>query len=444
MDEKSLSAKELSFIEDDVIPHIKEFTRKGLRTKSAPVDYRYMLSSSKAWCGPNSTELDLADFNSRMTRGESDLHLWIRPIWEKNKYMSVSNCLRDYCGKVVGGLMNINMNMFATPSSKKAHMSAIMHEMIHVFAFASFLFQDFETIRPDMPNPKPIYYKCSKNQMTGKFSVEWNLPEWSPGVMMYTMTPSVVKPINVRGINASDCRCPFDPNRTYTNEDIEFCLENPHHCPVGIWTPKVVEAVRAYSGCPTLDAMELETGMPLSCASFIDPHWKMDHIGNEMMSAIDLGGPSYLSPMTLALVEDSGWYKVNYDALVSKPLERASPGYRAGCPYWRDSKCTNRLGDSSELVFCNSDKTSCSGDGLTLINCNTREKSFLLKGDECTRFTYSAAGNTENQRNQDTQLWIVLVISCPQFVARRVKQLNQNLIILYALNPNSFAKNGPM
>jgi len=75
-----------------------------------------------------------------------------------------------------------------------------------------------------------------------------------------------------------------------------------------ISTPKVVAAARKHFGCNTADGIELENQGGLGTAG---SHWEMRTMAGDFMI-----GESYaenvISDMSLALMEDSGWYTVNY------------------------------------------------------------------------------------------------------------------------------------
>ncbi len=73
-------------------------------------------------------------------------------------------------------------------------------------------------------------------------------------------------------------------------------------------TPKVVAAAQKYFGCSTMAGVELENQGGEGTAG---SHWE-----ERIMAGDYMIGQSYaenvISPMTLALMEDSGWYTVNY------------------------------------------------------------------------------------------------------------------------------------
>jgi hypothetical protein len=68
------------------------------------------------------------------------------------------------------------------------------------------------------------------------------------------------------------------------------------------------------------------------------------------MSAFYSTATSIISPLTLALLEDSGWYKGNYSATEISPF-----GHAAGCPFVEED-CIVDGGDVpsySKGFFCN-------------------------------------------------------------------------------------------
>ena len=74
-------------------------------------------------------------------------------------------------------------------------------------------------------------------------------------------------------------------------------------------TPKVVEVAKKYFNCPTIQGIELEDqggeGSSLS-------HWEQRVLLGDYMGAVIYQEEMVVSEFTLALLEDSGWYKANY------------------------------------------------------------------------------------------------------------------------------------
>merc|ERR1711903_206103 len=77
-------------------------------------------------------------------------------------------------------------------------------------------------------------------------------------------------------------------------------------------TPKVLEVAREHYGC---DAIE---GVPMEDAGgdgTRGSHWEVSYVGDRdvMLGTSFRPGRAVLSSLTLALLEDSGWYDVNWD-----------------------------------------------------------------------------------------------------------------------------------
>jgi len=58
-----------------------------------------------------------------------------------------------------------------------------------------------------------------------------------------------------------------------------------------------------------LDGVGLENGGGSGTAG---AHWERSELGDESMTGADINEPKY-SVFTLSLLEDSGWYKPNYE-----------------------------------------------------------------------------------------------------------------------------------
>eukprot|EP00937_MAST-01D_sp_MAST-1D-sp2_P003096 g3096.t1 len=100
---------------------------------------------------------------------------------------------------------------------------------------------------------------------------------------------------------------------------------------VKVVTPHVKRVVREFFNCSTLDGAELENQHTSARACF-GSHWEERLFNTDLMSPVSSKFTVY-SALTLAFLEDSGWYKGNYDA--SQP---ALWGYHRGCSFATD-KC---------------------------------------------------------------------------------------------------------
>lgn len=116
-----------------------------------------------------------------------------------------------------------------------------------------------------------------------------------------------------------------------------------------IITPKVIEYAKKHFGCDAIDGVELEHFGGLG-SSF--SHWSKRILNTEFMIA-DSYGENYISNFTLALFEDSGWYKVDYSK-----AEQMLWGKNKGCDFL-ENKCINkRVVSGGFLSSLGSDKSS--------------------------------------------------------------------------------------
>uniref|UniRef100_A0A7S4MZQ4 Leishmanolysin-like peptidase n=1 Tax=Odontella aurita TaxID=265563 RepID=A0A7S4MZQ4_9STRA len=107
-----------------------------------------------------------------------------------------------------------------------------------------------------------------------------------------------------------------------------------------IVTEKVAQVARNQFDCQSLAGAPLEN-QPTSAASCVGDHWDERLFYPESLSGIISPTTNIFSPLTLALLEDSGWYIANYS------VSRVSPwGHGAGCDFVRNP-CLTREVDSS-------------------------------------------------------------------------------------------------
>lgn len=89
--------------------------------------------------------------------------------------------------------------------------------------------------------------------------------------------------------------------------------------------------------------MLLENTPSAPCSPF-GTHWEQRLLHNELMVATSdpYTVESYVSPMTLALAEDSGWYQADYAAGVTKLIGKYHHGYKQGCNFVQ-KQCLKRV-----------------------------------------------------------------------------------------------------
>ncbi|XP_015585310.1 leishmanolysin-like peptidase isoform X2 [Cephus cinctus] len=147
-----------------------------------------------------------------------------------------------------------------------------------------------------------------------------------------------------------------------------------------IVTPRVQEEVRAHFGCDTLEGAELEDqgedGTALT-------HWEKRVFENEAMTGTHTQNPVY-SRITLALMEDTGWYSANYSMAQELGWGRNLKCDFAmkSCKEWISSKSSRLSDEKGKKIhpFCNKVKqdplqTECTDDRSSVALCNLVEHS---------------------------------------------------------------------
>jgi len=93
----------------------------------------------------------------------------------------------------------------------------------------------------------------------------------------------------------------------------------------------LTQRLRTYFNCPTLEGAYLENQ---ESSERVSSHFERRIFGNELMTASVVRKPK-ISEFTLALLEGTGWYKVNYEL-----VDRMTYGKNAGCAFL-DTKCVD-------------------------------------------------------------------------------------------------------
>ncbi|KAL3789701.1 hypothetical protein ACHAWO_001049 [Cyclotella atomus] len=94
-----------------------------------------------------------------------------------------------------------------------------------------------------------------------------------------------------------------------------------------IVTPKVATVARNQFDCQELNGAQLEN-QPTGENSCTGDHWDERMFYPELLSGVISPTTNYLSPLTLALLEDSGWYMANYTKSNVSPW-----GHGVGCDF---------------------------------------------------------------------------------------------------------------
>ena len=159
--------------------------------------------------------------------------------------------------------------------------------------------------------------------------------------------------------------CPCLPDSFDAGVCPIFRGEKYHPCVLKLLTPNVVKYAREYFACPTLEGMELENDIVTTPCSIFSPHWEGRILRGELMTSYAMENPAdmYISKMTLAYFEDSGWYMPNYT--MATPESPAQWGYKMGCDFVKETclddnaepRFPNRFCGTTKDERCNLDQT---------------------------------------------------------------------------------------
>ena len=286
-----------------------------------------------------------------------------------------SPCAKDECGRPTIGFVNLNAKLFEEANNNDTIMSVLIHEMAHTLGFTDG-FADWRW--PDgsrrIERPKSVRYTVRKDRrgmLDARFG--WS---WTPFTTLhrYTYPTGIVESIATRGFGAgSTCRCPIDPTKTYTNEDLTDCLRHPGNCAWAVTTPKVKEAARDFFDCETLEGMEFENQKFSSLNEIINTHWKSKLVEGEFMNPQTSPFTLYVSPLTFAFFEDSGWYQMNY-SMTSSLVRGATWGYKQGCAFVQQKCISDETGATQRPpmfpnAFCANNNQQCTPDGRGVGQC---------------------------------------------------------------------------
>lgn len=235
----------------------------------------------------------------------------------------------------VAGHANLCPDSISTkPQELEILLSTVKHEILHALGFSVSLFAFY---RDSNGNPLTPREDNGKPRLNEKLQAR----QWSDKIIKTVM------------------------RRNWTIHN--GAIDKPIQVMV---TPRVVEEVRQHFNCSSLEGAELEDqgedGTALT-------HWEKRVFENEAMTGTHTQNPVY-SRLTLALMEDTGWYKANYsmaqDLVWGKNL--GCEFVMKSCKHWMDTK---RARGKSIHPFCDKVKqdpleTECTVDRNSVALCN--------------------------------------------------------------------------
>ncbi|CAG2109264.1 unnamed protein product [Medioppia subpectinata] len=240
----------------------------------------------------------------------------------------------------IAGHANLCPNSISTkPQDLETLLSTVKHEILHALGFSVSLYAYFRD-----KNGEPL----SSRGRNGKPIISRHLkaPQWSDNI--------------IKQIDRNDWKV--------RNGSVKRSIHM-------IVTPNVVKEVRRHFNCTELEGAELEDqgedGTHLT-------HWEKRVFENEAMTGTHTQNPVY-SRITLALMEDTGWYTPNYE--LAQPLDWGKnlgcDFAQKSCKHWIDWR---RSRGESIHPFCDKVKrdpleTECTDNRDAVALCNLMEYS---------------------------------------------------------------------
>ena len=420
LDFSRLNIAQAKLVREVLVPHAVKYIEQTVKVRRVvgPLKVPWMPFHRYGVMAPLNPIMQLR----KVSYPETDLVVQVRSD-KCDAFMRAGPMAYDACGRPTLGVVYVCEAAFVghEHSDKVSDQleAVIVHELMHVLGFTHGSFSTFRNSSRGMvvrgsAVAKRTWFTCSK-RADNTFFVNWNVDPVTPGARSYSFSPNVVKAVDARGLKAKDCRCPLDPSRVYTNADIEHCLELPNHCAIAVTSPAVQRQAREFYDCSSLIGQELENTRS-SCDSLVDPHWNKLTLDTEVMTSHASRETEHMSTMTLALLEDSGWYTVDYSmATVRSPT--GTPGFRQGCAFVVEGKpavpqgalCSQSRGpalrcadNALRVMRCGSDNvpetdcrakdpqarcldTSSGGAGCVSVACAEDRRSYTVpSGERCS------------------------------------------------------------
>ncbi|XP_051841446.1 LOW QUALITY PROTEIN: leishmanolysin-like peptidase [Antechinus flavipes] len=238
----------------------------------------------------------------------------------------------------VAGYANLCPNMISTqPQEFIGMLSTVKHEIIHALGFSAGLFAFYHD-----KDGKPLTFRYASG-----------LPPFNSSLGLYQWSDKVVRKVE----------------RLW---DVQGSKMIPHSVFLLV-TPRVVEEARKHFNCPILEGMELENQGGLGTEL---NHWEKRLLENEAMTGSHTQN-RVLSRITLALMEDTGWYKANYSMAETLDWgrDKGCDFVMKSCKFWIDQQKQKRqvLAPYCDTLRSNPLQLTCRQDRRAVAVCNLQK-----------------------------------------------------------------------
>jgi hypothetical protein len=237
------------------------------------------------------------------------------------------SCQTDQHGRPLIGRANFcPLAIKNDTTSWTSQLTVALHEINHALGFSSNNFADW--INSDLTA------KSVENVKYFKYLDGSGNEQPSAG---YLPSSSVINFFEERGMSKCDPSALSSSSGSRTRWTLSNCVHK-------VVTPRTVEAARLHFKCPTLNGAELENHLT-TASSLLGSHWEQRIFNNELMgSYVQYVGR--VSAVTLALHEDSGWYKANYSG-TPEGWRKGDWGFEQGCAFATEKCVSNGIAVST-------------------------------------------------------------------------------------------------
>lgn len=345
--------------------HERSYFLKDKKGKSKGTTIFCKKACVKTYCGPVIIPLQHLDVcrtcnehgsqcqsqNKTNTKGikHKDFILYVASLKtqhckETNAVAYASYCQQEHSlDRPIAGFANICPGEIQTdPRHYPGLLATIKHEIFHALGFSAGLYAFYRDILG-----RPLTRRDA-----------FGLPSYDNNTNLYEWGKHIVRKI--------------------TRKDWETADGLVQHDVLMIVTPKVKQEVRKHFRCSSLEGAEIENQGP---AGTRWTHWEKRVFENEAMTGTYTQNPVF-SRITLALMEDTGWYRVNY-----KMAEGLDWGRNLGCMFAKRSCRTwmrmQLKNNDSPSPFCFKTKqsplhTRCTHSNDAVALCNLEKYSSSL------------------------------------------------------------------
>eukprot|EP00579_Thalassiosira_antarctica_P012174 CAMPEP_0201918814 /NCGR_PEP_ID=MMETSP0903-20130614/7867_1 /ASSEMBLY_ACC=CAM_ASM_000552 /TAXON_ID=420261 /ORGANISM="Thalassiosira antarctica, Strain CCMP982" /LENGTH=758 /DNA_ID=CAMNT_0048455199 /DNA_START=167 /DNA_END=2440 /DNA_ORIENTATION=+ len=355
----------VSYIRDVLLPSLRSFWSEALSIIPAK-QIEVPLSGPSSWCAQevkkltgfglddflqqnatDSNHVEMGSGGSSLVYNETDLVVIVIPVEgtficpesqgvdsQKGTLAFATNCQRDQLDRPTVGFAGICFGPLdpennSTKTTKRRFLT-MAHEFTHILGFNS---QDV-----------PFFY----NHATGKPRTprdQWNRPPRN-------------EVLCVDGTNRTVTTASEDTLKQVTTANGQIAYE--------IVTETVRNVARNQFNCQKVAGGRLEN-QPTGENDCFGSHWDLRLYNNDIMAAVYTGSTQYITALTLAFLEDTGWYRPNYAVAENSPF-----GLGAGCEFVEDQCIQNgTVPKWADGTFCSSTSSvGCTTDKHLIAFCD--------------------------------------------------------------------------